>query len=84
MDDRRAQYLLICEDICHAAFLADIQVELTTCDGRRLRGIPTLPGSGVGKRRSRSAEIVIDLDEQRVALEAIVRVSVAAPMDAAR
>jgi hypothetical protein len=84
MDDRRAQFLLICEDICHAAFLADIPIELTTRDGRRLRGIPTLPGFGVGEGRSRSAEVVIDLDEQRVAVQAIVSVSVAAPIDAAR
>jgi hypothetical protein len=84
MDDRRAQFLLMCEDICHAALLADIPVDLTTRDGRRLRGIPSLLTLGTPKTAGRPAELLVDLGEDQIALEAVLTVCVAAPIDAAR
>lgn len=41
MDDRRAQFLTTVGDVCVAAGLADIPVELALSDGTHLRGTPS-------------------------------------------
>jgi hypothetical protein len=83
MDDQHAQFLLMCEDICHSAFLADITVELTTRDGRRLHGVPRLSGSVDPDSTSWSRERVIELGQDRITLGCIVKISVATPSPSA-
>ena len=41
MDDRRAHFLTMLGDVCVAAGVAGITVELLLSDGRRVTGIPS-------------------------------------------
>lgn len=44
-DDQRAHFLIMLGDLCGAAELARLPVEVSTDDGRVFRGIPDLPAA---------------------------------------
>jgi hypothetical protein len=79
MDDRRQQFFLMCEDICHTASLADIAVALRTREGHRCHGVPRVSGSSDPNPSRRSRERVIAVGDDRVAIDSIEEISLKAP-----
>lgn len=66
----------MCEDACNAASVGDLEVEIGTSDGHRVRGIPRV---GPTSRREPAAPAAVCLGGDRIALDAIQEFVVRAP-----
>ena len=72
VDDRRSQFLIAVGDLCSVATLASLDVEVSTADGVRVRGIPGILRAARGEaqvddtgyaRTFRIGARIVNLDE---------------------
>lgn len=84
LDDRHSQFLIIVGDACLAASLAGLEVDIELADGGRLSGIPSdvTPVQSEHAARDTGYADVFRIQDRAVALDAIVRCSVRAPIAA--
>ena len=79
MDERHAQFLILLEDVCAGAELADLRIEVQTTQGARVGGVPQATSPAGGIDYAGYDHQTVRVGTVQVPLQDVVNFTVAAP-----
>lgn len=79
INDEYAQFLISVYELCAAAHLAHLQIEVATRTGARHTGVPTVEDDNLADWSSPSPRVVIWIDQTPIPLDQIIRCTTFAP-----